>query len=160
MCELGVADSVAAVDAVATQSEEGHDPQNKPLLQQFVEDYVSAQHRDAPEEGCTVAALTHDAGRSSAEIQRILVSGIKGVAQSLSHLRELDSPGQGAATEPDFAALSTMIGALTLSRAVAESDPGLSDTILGGPHTHRNPGLKDPPPRSRPPGWAGPNIES
>jgi TetR/AcrR family transcriptional repressor of nem operon len=136
VCERGVADSVAAVDAVAAQGREGRGRDTESLLQQFVEDYVSARHRDGPEDGCSVAALAYDAGRSSAEIQRILASGIKGMAESLSHLRELDAPGRGPGAEPDFATLCTMIGALALSRAVAEADPRLSDTILEAARAH------------------------
>ncbi|MFF3000116.1 TetR/AcrR family transcriptional regulator [Streptomyces sp. NPDC057950] len=139
VCERGVADSVAAVDAVAQQSQgeaEGLGPTTDPLLRQFVEDYVSARHRDGPEEGCSVAALAHDAGRSSAEIQRILASGIRGMAESLSRLRELDASDREQGADPDFATLCTMVGALALSRAVVEADPGLSETILEAARTH------------------------
>lgn len=136
VCERGIADSVAAVDAVVAQGEEARGPDAEPLLQQFVRDYVSARHRDGPENGCSVGALARDAGRSSTEIQRIFASGIKGMAESLSRLRELDAPDRGPRSEPDFAALSTMIGALALSRAVAEADPRLSDTILDAARAH------------------------
>ncbi|MGD1224950.1 TetR/AcrR family transcriptional regulator [Streptomyces krungchingensis] len=136
VCERGVTDSVAAVAAVATQDREDRGADAEPLLQQFVRDYVSARHRDAPEDGCSVAALAHHAGRSSAEIQSIIASGIKGMAESLSHLRELDAPDRGPRSEPDFATLSTMIGALALSRAVADADPRLSDTILEAARVH------------------------
>src|SRR5262249_55113191 len=101
-----------------------------------VEDYVSARHRDDPEDGCSVGALANDAGRSRAEIQRIFASGIKGMAQSLAHLRDLDSPDAGKGAEPDYATLSTMIGALTLARAVPDADPELSDTILATARAH------------------------
>lgn len=133
VCERGIADSVAAVDAVAAQD---RGPDAEPLLDQFVDDYVSARHRDGPDSGCSVAALAYDAGRSSAEIQRILGTGIKGMATSLSRLRELDAPGTGPEAGPDFATLCTMVGALALSRAVAEADPDLSDTILKAARAH------------------------
>ncbi|GAA5023079.1 TetR/AcrR family transcriptional regulator [Streptomyces siamensis] len=136
VCERGIADSVAAVDAMAPQGNEGRAPNAEPLLHQFVRDYVSARHRDGPEDGCSVAALAHHGGRSSAEIQHILASGIKGMAESLSRLRELDAPDRGPRPEPDFATLSTMIGALALSRAVADADPRLSDTILEAARAH------------------------
>ncbi|MDT0469267.1 TetR/AcrR family transcriptional regulator [Streptomyces gibsoniae] len=138
VCERGVADSVAAVDAVAADGagDEGADP--TPLLERFVRDYVSARHRDAPEDGCTVGALACDANRSAVEIQRIFASGITGMAESLARLRQLDSPGEGEerSSAPDFANLSTMIGALTLARAVADADPALSETILEAARAH------------------------
>ncbi|MEV7324004.1 TetR/AcrR family transcriptional regulator [Streptomyces sp. NPDC093970] len=136
VCERGVTESVAAVDAVAAQTAQDGGPAAEPLLHQFVEDYVSARHRDSPDDGCSVAALAQDAGRNSAELQRIFATGITGMAESLSRLRALDAPDRAAGTGPDFATLSTMIGALALSRAVAKADPGLSETILDAARAH------------------------
>ncbi|MFE7789775.1 TetR/AcrR family transcriptional regulator [Streptomyces sp. NPDC057460] len=132
ICERGVADSVAAVAAHGT-GDKGAD--TTPLLR-FVRDYVSAEHRDTPEDGCTVGALARDASRSPAEIQRIFASGITGMAESLAHLRQLDSPDEEQSSAPDFATLCTMIGALTLARAVVDADPTLSDTILETARAH------------------------
>ncbi|MFF3563781.1 TetR/AcrR family transcriptional regulator [Streptomyces sp. NPDC002574] len=129
VCERGLAESVAAVDAVR-DGEGGEGTAAEAPLRRFVDDYVSARHRDAPEEGCTVAALACDAGRSGPELQQLFVSGITGMAGSLAGLR-----GQGSAEPaedggPDFATLSTMVGAVILSRAVAAADPELSERIL------------------------------
>ncbi|MEU9347739.1 TetR/AcrR family transcriptional regulator [Streptomyces sp. NPDC048278] len=136
VCERGIAESVAAVDAVAAQGGEDGGPDAEPLLHRFVEDYVSARHRDSPDDGCSVAALAQDAGRNSTEIQRIFATGITGMAESLSRLRALDAPDRAPGAGPDFATLSTMIGALALSRAVAKADPGLSETILEAARAH------------------------
>ncbi|MFI6247451.1 TetR/AcrR family transcriptional regulator [Streptomyces sp. NPDC051016] len=140
VCERGIAESVAAVDAVAEQGGEGGGenggPDAEPLLHRFVEDYVSARHRDSPDDGCSVAALAQDAGRNSTEIQRVFATGVTGMAESLSRLRALDAPDRAPGAGPDFATLSTMIGALALSRAVAKGDPGLSETILEAARAH------------------------
>jgi TetR/AcrR family transcriptional repressor of nem operon len=135
VCERGVADSVAAVEAVAADGTGDEGAGTAPLLQRFVRDYVSAEHRDRPEDGCTVGALARDASRSPAGLQHIFASGITGMAESLARLRKLDAPDQERNSAPDFATLSTMIGALTLARAVAEADPVLSDTILEAART-------------------------
>ncbi|MGY4923611.1 TetR/AcrR family transcriptional regulator [Streptomyces sp. 900105755] len=136
VCARGTADSVAAVDAAAADGTGDGGADAAPALERFVRDYVSAAHRDMPEDGCTVGALARDAGRSPVEIQRAFASGVTGMAEALTRLRNLDTaePEQGSA--PDFAALSTMIGALTLARAVAEADPALSETILRTAREH------------------------
>ncbi|MFF7472862.1 TetR family transcriptional regulator [Streptomyces sp. NPDC008092] len=136
VCERGVAESVAAVDAVAADGTGDGDPDAAPALERFVRDYVSAAHRDMPEDGCTVAALARDASRSPAGIQRVFASGVTGMAEALTRLRNLDRPEREQGSAPDFAALSTMIGALTLARAVAEADPALSETILRTAREH------------------------
>ncbi|MET8786089.1 TetR/AcrR family transcriptional regulator [Streptomyces sp. NPDC004589] len=138
ICERGVADSVTAVEAVAVDDSGDKEAGGGALLQRFVQEYVSAEHRDTPEYGCTVGALARDAGRSPVEIQRIFASGITGMAESLARLRRLDAPDSenGNGSAPDFATLSTMIGALTLARAVADADPALSDTILETAREH------------------------
>jgi TetR/AcrR family transcriptional repressor of nem operon len=79
--------------------------------------------------------LARDASRSPAGLQHIFASGITGMAESLARIRKLDAPDQERNSAPDFATLSTMIGALTLARAVAEADPVLSDTILEAART-------------------------
>lgn len=129
VCRRGLAESVAAVDAVLTdERDEGASPAAS-ALRRFIDVYVSADHRDTPEEGCTVAALACDAGRSDSGIQKLFVDGITGMADSLAHLRRHDSPGEQNDT-PDLATLASMIGALVLSRAVAAADPDLSEEIL------------------------------
>ncbi|MFJ9559091.1 TetR/AcrR family transcriptional regulator [Streptomyces fuscichromogenes] len=136
VCERGVADSVAAVEAAAVDGAGDGSADAASALERFVRDYVSVAHRDTPEDGCTVGAPAHDAGRGPVEIQRVLASGVTGMAQALTRLRNLDAPDGRQDSAPDFAALSTMIGALTLARAVAQADPALSETILRTAREH------------------------
>ncbi|MFD8073616.1 TetR/AcrR family transcriptional regulator [Streptomyces sp. NPDC059718] len=130
VCRRGLAESVAAVDAVMDDDPDGAPSTGSSFLRRFVDAYVSTDHRDAPEDGCTVAALACDAGRSDPGIQKLFVDGITGMAGSLAGLRRQDSPDGEQHDVPDLATLSSMIGALVLSRAVATADPALSEEIL------------------------------
>ncbi|MEU4096226.1 TetR/AcrR family transcriptional regulator [Streptomyces sp. NPDC026673] len=130
VCRRGLTESVAAVDAVMNDEPDGVPSADSSFLRRFVDEYVSADHRDAPEDGCTVAALACDAGRSEPEIQKLFVDGITGMAGSLARLRRQDSPDAEQHDVPDLATLSSMVGALVLSRAVASADPALAEEIL------------------------------
>ncbi|GAA1609536.1 TetR/AcrR family transcriptional regulator [Actinoplanes couchii] len=80
--------------------------------------YLSAAHRDDPGGGCPTAGFGGDMAKElgSDATRAAYAHGVEGFARAL---------GDG---EPDLAALSTMVGALILSRATAGTD--LSDRIL------------------------------
>ena len=83
--------------------------------------YLSRMHRDQPEAGCVMAALGSELRREPAPVRRAaersLMSFVGRVAELL--------PGGGDAA---LVAVSCMVGALTLARAVR--DPELSERIL------------------------------
>lgn len=88
--------------------------------------YLSVPHRDRPGDGCALAALGGDAPRSSTELQAAFRDGIDGYLELLDSLMP-ESPDKER-REKSMAALSTMVGALVLSRAVGGDD--LSKRIL------------------------------
>jgi TetR/AcrR family transcriptional repressor of nem operon len=95
-------------------------------LQALVKFYLSAQHRDAIAEGCPVAALASDASRHSDAVREKFEAGIKG---HLDILDRLASPAEGEQQrDKSMATLSTMVGALLLSRVV--KDEALSRRFL------------------------------
>jgi TetR/AcrR family transcriptional repressor of nem operon len=88
--------------------------------------YLSCAHRDNIGEGCAFAALGADASRHNKALLRSFEAGIK------SHLEILER-ATGASSSHDAqneaaVALSTMVGALLLSRTV--QDEALSRRIL------------------------------
>ena len=89
-------------------------------LAAFVDWYVSAEHRDDPATGCPVVALGGDAGRASDHVRR---SYARQVERYLATLQELLGDREQATV-----ALSTLVGSLTLARALG-TEP-LSDEIL------------------------------
>jgi TetR/AcrR family transcriptional regulator, transcriptional repressor for nem operon len=88
----------------------------------FIDDYLSAHHRDEPGEGCplpTLAAELGLRGQPSATADAM----IEQMTALLADCRIAAGPGDGG-----IVALAAMVGALTLARAV--SDRAASDGIL------------------------------
>jgi TetR/AcrR family transcriptional repressor of nem operon len=95
-------------------------------LAALVRSYLSDRHRKQTAEGCAFAALGSDAARRSAALRDAFETGIE------AHLDVLDalvkpSPGENT-RDKSIATLSTMVGALILSRAV--NDERLSKRFL------------------------------
>ncbi|MAU20800.1 MAG: TetR family transcriptional regulator [Martelella sp.] len=88
--------------------------------------YLSRDHRGEKAEGCPIVALGADAARQSAEVRKPFEDGIR------AHCEVLDEMMGGvAAKDPSskaMAILSMMVGAVTLSRLIA--DEQLSEEFL------------------------------
>ena len=92
----------------------------------LIEFYLSAEHREEATDGCPVVALGSDAARQGSDVKASFEAGIKAYLEILDGLIA-EADGE----EPDGKAmviLSTMVGALTLSRVV--NDPGLAKAFL------------------------------
>lgn len=88
--------------------------------------YLSKEHRDEVMDGCPIAALGSDAARHSSEVKASFEAGIRVQLELLSRLLgELDGEEPN---EQAMAVLSTMIGALVLSRSV--NNEQLSERFL------------------------------
>jgi TetR/AcrR family transcriptional repressor of nem operon len=97
----------------------------KDRKQAFLDNYLSAAHRDDPGSGCAIAALGPEIARDSAAREpftRRLRHMIDGMAGRFRWKRK------GAGRRNAIHLLSGAIGALVLARAV--DDPRLSDEIL------------------------------
>lgn len=104
------------------------------VLEMIADQYLSADHRDAPSDGCPTATLAVDIGRHSVLAQQPYAQGIRAYLTVLTELLErsggADATGTGAgarATE----LLSGLVGSMVLARAVRSADPALSEQILG-----------------------------
>ncbi len=97
---------------------------------EFVERYVSREHRDGRSDGCTIAALSGDAARQPADIKTEFAAGIENLLTALQ--APSDTPGdadQRAARTMLIDMLAHSIGAIMLSRACPDDSP-LADEIL------------------------------
>ncbi len=96
-------------------------------FERLLKAYVSRSHRDAPEAGCSVAAIGGAAPRSTDELREVMRDG---VAQFLDILTSF-SEGATAADKRSkaIARAAAMVGAVVMARA-ASADRGLSDEIL------------------------------
>ena len=93
----------------------------------FVRGYLSRSHRDAPERGCAIAALVCDAGRADVACRDAMAAHIEAYIAFVA--RNLNGDEAGA-----IAAVSTMVGALALSRVLSAN--GRSDAILRAAREH------------------------
>ncbi|KUO16613.1 TetR/AcrR family transcriptional regulator [Streptomyces dysideae] len=97
---------------------------------EFVERYVSREHRDGRGDGCTVAALSGDAARQSVGIKTEFAAGIENLLTVLQ--AQSDRPGdadRGAARAMLIDMLAHSVGAVMLSRACPDGSL-LADEIL------------------------------
>ncbi|MER5787870.1 TetR/AcrR family transcriptional regulator [Streptomyces sp. NPDC001980] len=92
----------------------------------IVDGYLSIAHRDTPEDGCAVAALPQDVSRAD---ERTRAAYGRQVENYLDILADLGSGDDRAAERRQaFLALSALVGAVAMARAVGDSD--LSAEIL------------------------------
>jgi TetR/AcrR family transcriptional repressor of nem operon len=99
-------------------------------LAEFFKFYVSRAHRDAPEAGCTMAALCGDAARQSEELKATFAAGIDSMITTLE--REAATRNgfdQRKARAAMIDAFAHAVGAVVLSRACPD-DSALADEIL------------------------------
>jgi TetR/AcrR family transcriptional repressor of nem operon len=92
----------------------------------LLDHYLSPHHRDDPGHGCAFAALGTDVARSGRPVRQAFAEGLRPLIDILADA----VPGRSKALRrrKAVAAMATLVGALTLARAVG--DASLSDEIL------------------------------
>ncbi|MDX8454639.1 TetR/AcrR family transcriptional regulator [Mesorhizobium sp. VK9D] len=88
--------------------------------------YLSMGHRDEKMDGCPVAALGSDAARQGTDIKAAFETGVRAYLEMVGHMIAA-TLGQKT-DDKAMAVLSTMVGALLLSRVV--NDPELAQAFL------------------------------
>jgi TetR/AcrR family transcriptional repressor of nem operon len=96
-------------------------------LGDYVSEYLSAAHRDAPGSGCPFAALCCEMPRQSRGVRERFTAGLRGMIGRLSD-RMSSRKKQTQRYEEALATVASLVGAVVLARAV--NDPELSDDIL------------------------------
>lgn len=117
-CERVLTDSA---EKLAQLLETGDDP-----LPVIVDRYLSRNHRDRISDGCIFASLGPDAARHSPDMIRSFENGIRSYLDVIGRAAQA-STGHAPHNDP-ATILSTMVGALVLSRLV--EDETLSAHIL------------------------------
>ncbi|WP_394845280.1 TetR/AcrR family transcriptional regulator [Pendulispora brunnea] len=101
---------------------------------QYLEEYLSPEHRDDPNGGCPTASLAVDAWRQGEQVQGAYADGIEGVLGIFAAQLSKSSSGKkrdaAAARERAVRLLSEIVGAVVLARAVVGANQALSDEIL------------------------------
>jgi TetR/AcrR family transcriptional repressor of nem operon len=96
----------------------------------FVQHYLSREHRDARATGCTMAALGGDAARQPETVRTTFAAGIESLLAALSQ-KEMSENGAdtGELRARSLDTLAHAVGALVMSRACPDDSP-LADEIL------------------------------
>jgi TetR/AcrR family transcriptional regulator, transcriptional repressor for nem operon len=88
--------------------------------------YLSADHREEKMDGCPIVALGSDAARQGPDVKAAFEAGIKAHLEVLGRfIAETDGEESSGKA---MAILTTMVGAVTLSRVV--NDPDLAQAFL------------------------------
>jgi TetR/AcrR family transcriptional repressor of nem operon len=118
-----------AVDAAALASRARLDQvgAKSPGLEGYIRSYLRPAHRDAPEQGCFVAALGAELARHEPETRAAVTRKIEGILARVSeHLPAGQTPD--ARLETAIGIFGVLSGTLQLARAVA--DLAMSEKIL------------------------------
>jgi TetR/AcrR family transcriptional regulator, transcriptional repressor for nem operon len=98
-----------------------HGSGTPPPFPDIVRSYLSRAHRDARDSGCAVAALVSDVARASEGHREVMAAHVESFIGSVA-------TSLGGDEERAIMAVSAMVGALTLSRVMA--DPARSNIVL------------------------------
>jgi TetR/AcrR family transcriptional regulator, transcriptional repressor for nem operon len=93
----------------------------------YVGRYLAADTRDAPGTSCPMATLGTDAARHGSELRGAFAEGVRRYIEAFAKIM----PGEASDPRAEaITVLSTLIGALTLSRACVGADDALADEII------------------------------
>jgi TetR/AcrR family transcriptional repressor of nem operon len=119
-CTAAVESLVAQLAASASRKS----PQRG--LKTIVENYLSAAHRDQPADGCPLAALGSEMARADKRTRAAATQAFLKLVEVIAS--QLGKTRPNVARRRALVAAATMIGALTMSRIVTDSE--LSAAIL------------------------------
>ena len=94
-------------------------------LAAVVASYLSDRHVAAPERGCALAALGSETPRQTPEVRHVMTRRIREFADLLA--RQMPGWGEPGRHDDALAAMSAMVGALVIARAV--DDPALGKAV-------------------------------
>ncbi|MDN5920313.1 MAG: TetR/AcrR family transcriptional regulator [Pseudonocardia sp.] len=98
----------------------------RPGIEHIVRTYLSAEHRDQPDEGCPTVALIDEISRCGEPVRQAYTDGLLRVVDAIAG--RLDPADPAPARVRALAAFAGMVGTMQLARAV--TDPHLSDDLL------------------------------
>lgn len=121
-----IASMVEAMERTASASP------GKRGLRSVLDEYLSAEHRDDAAGGCPFVALGSEMARSSENVRMATTAGLLKVVEFIAG--RLDGMPPAAARKEALLILSTIVGAVTLSRIVTDRE--LSASILKEARKH------------------------
>jgi TetR/AcrR family transcriptional regulator, transcriptional repressor for nem operon len=127
-----VAQAIARMFDESRERFERHasDPDPAVTLGRYIDMYLSASHRDSPQHGCPLPALSGDLARMPAKARKRFTAGFTSLASAMAE--RLAAVGAAAPQRMAESMLAEMVGAISLSRAL--DDRAAADRVL---HTSR-----------------------
>lgn len=117
----------AAVNRVEHQAVEADKRGRDSVFAHYVNRYLAPDTRDAPGTSCPMATLGTDAARHGSELRGAFADGVRSYIEAFAKLL----PGEASEQRAEaITVLSTLIGALTLSRACVGADDALADEVI------------------------------
>ena len=110
--------------AVFLSNVEGQEPAKG--LAAFMDGYLSAKHRDAMQSGCPLPSLSGDVARLPPAARKRFATGTRRLTSAIAEM--LHAIGKPEPQQLAASMLAEMVGALALSRAIADQE--LSDQFL------------------------------
>jgi TetR/AcrR family transcriptional repressor of nem operon len=117
----------AAVNRVERHAAEANKRCRDSVFAHYVSRYLASETRDAPGTSCPMATLGTDAARHGSELRGAFAEGVRRYIQAFAKIMPGEPDEQRAEA---ITVLSTLIGALTLSRACVDADDALADEVI------------------------------
>jgi len=117
----------AAVNRVERQAAEADKRGRDSAFAHYVGRYLAPETRDTPGTSCPMATLGTDAARHGSELRGAFAEGVRRYIEAFAKIMPGESGDQRAEA---ITVLSTLIGALTLSRACVGADDALADEVI------------------------------
>lgn len=121
-----------ALESAAQRCLDGAAANPSDPLGAIIEFYLSNGHREDKMDGCPIVALGSDAARQSADVKASFEAGIIAHLKVLGEL--ISGSGHEKADGKAMVIFSTMVGAMTLSRAINDTD--LAQSLLDSAIEH------------------------
>ena len=115
--------ALEALNEAFQRSGEKHEHRD---LEGFLDHYLSPRHRAAIGQGCAISALCAEMPRQAPALRRSFTEGLRAMVRRVGG--KLAARRGVADEEEALVAVSTLVGALVLARAV--DDPELSERLL------------------------------
>lgn len=123
----------AAIARVERQAGQADARGRDKVFAHYVERYLARETRDAPGTSCPMATLGTDAARHGSDLKAEFAEGVRRYIDGFTKIIPTDD---GDRRGQAIAVLSTLIGALTLSRACVGADDALADEVLASVRRH------------------------
>lgn len=101
-------------------------PPGRATIERLIRDYLSAEHRDDPGQGCPSAALLDEIGRCDQRVRRKYSAGAQSIINAIASRLLPEDPHAARARATGLFAI--IVGTMQLARAM--SDPAVSAQVL------------------------------